>query len=47
LTVSRVAGATATESVAASICRWLRRQLAIESLLSRGPSNSGPSHPIY
>jgi hypothetical protein len=29
LAVSRLPGATATESVAACICRWLRRQLAI------------------
>jgi hypothetical protein len=31
-------GATATESVAACICRWLRRQYAIASL----PSRAGP-----
>ena len=34
------AGATATESVAACICRELRRQYAIESLPSRGPSDA-------
>src|SRR6202163_4295594 len=35
-------GATATESVAACICRGLRRQYAIESLPSRADLEIGP-----
>ncbi len=37
-------GATATESVAACICRGLRRQYAIGSLPSRADRKIGPGH---
>jgi hypothetical protein len=37
-------GATATESVAACICPWLRRQYAIESLPSPAGLEAGPLH---